>query len=143
MTDMNIDALLDTNLDDIADLPSWEAFPAGAHRCTLAFEKKQIGDHPAVEAKLAAIETLELAKPADTSPLKAGDSTGVSFMLDNEFGLGKLKALLVPHAEFAGSTKLGEIMDRLDNCEVVVVTKQRANKDKTQYYTDIVKMELV
>ena len=138
----NLDALLDQNLDDIADLPEFKPFPAGAHRCTIKFESKEVNGHPAVEMKVTAIETLELADPSQT-PLAAGDSTGILFMLDNEFGAGALKAVCAPLAAHYGTKKISETLAAAEDSEVVLVTKVTTNKDKTQKYTAVVSLTLV
>lgn len=144
MTDMtSIDSLLDANLDDLADLPAFEVPPPGAYRASIVgFEKKQIGTHPAVEIKLRLLETLELTNPSDT-PVKEGTECSVAYMLDNEFGQGNLKKILTPLAVPTGCSKLSEIMAASAGLEVMVVTKKRSNKEKTQEYLDIYKIEVL
>ena len=138
----NIDNLLDQNLDDIADLPEFKPFPAGAHRVTINFESKPIGTHPALVMKLTAIETLELSD-ASATPVAPGDTTDVSFMLDNEFGLGNMKLALAPLAAHFGTSKASETTAAAQGAEVLVVTKVRQNKEKTQSYTEIVSLQVV
>lgn len=139
----NIDSLLDQNLDDIADLPEFKPFPAGAHRATVAFESKAIGEHPALVMKLTAIETVELADPAGT-PTAAGDTTDVSFMLDNEFGLGKMKEVMKPLSAHFATVKVSETTAAAQGAEVLVVTKVRENKKAPgTFYTDIVSLSVV
>lgn len=141
-TDMNLDDLLDISLDDIADLPEFKVFPAGAHRCTMALEKKEINKHPAWELKLVAIETVELADPAEV-PLEQGTESSVAFMMDNEFGAGNLKRVITPIAQHFGVSKLGELAEASKGAEVLAVTKTRQNKEKSQTYLEIVSLQVL
>ena len=143
MSDANIDSLLAMSLDDLPDLPEFKVYPAGAHRVTMKFEKKQIGTHPAVEAKFTMIATEELTDPAKDQPVDAGTESSVAYMLDNEFGLGNLKDLLKPLAAHFGLSSIPEIMEAAANLEVVIVTKTRQNKEKTQTYLEITQLIVV
>jgi hypothetical protein len=50
MSNDNVASLLDSNLDDLADLPEFKVPPAGAYNAViLRIEEKSIGSHPAVE----------------------------------------------------------------------------------------------
>lgn len=138
MTDM-LSSLLDANLDDLADLPEFGVFPAGAHKVCIKWEEKIVNNHPCIELQMTAIETEELSNPEDT-PLAPGAEGSVLFMLDNEFGQGKLKQVAAPLAAATGESSLRGIINASSGMEVSVVTKVRMNKDKTQSYTDIVKV---
>ena len=145
MSDANIDSLLAMSLDDLPDMPEFKVYPAGAHRVTMKFEKKQIGTHPAVEAKFTMIATEELTDPAKDQPVDAGTESSVAYMLDNEFGLGNLKEILKPlaaHFGIAGVVPLIEATNEA-NLEVVIVTKTRQNKEKTQTYLEITQLIVV
>ena len=143
MSDANIDSLLAMSLDDLPDLPEFKVYPAGAHRVTMKFEKKQIGTHPAVEAKFTMIATEELTDPAKDQPVDAGTESSVAYMLDNEFGLGNFKELMKPLAAHFGLSSIPEIMEAAANLEVVIVTKTRQNKEKTQTYLDITSLQVI
>ena len=138
-----IDSILGVTLDDLPDLPEFKVYPAGAHRVAIKFEKKQIGDHPSVELKLTMVETVELKDPAVDQPVEAGTESSVAFMLDNEFGLGKLKEIMKPLAEHFGTGNLLQIIEEATGTECLVVTKVRQNKEKTQNYLDIVSLQVI
>lgn len=142
MSDSNLNALLDMSLDDMQDLPEFKVLNNGAHRVTIEFETKEINKHPAVELKVKLLETLELADPSQ-EPDAVGTESSVAFMMDNEFGQGGLKEILKPLAAHFGTTKFGEIKEQAKGMEVVIVTKQRQNKDKTQTYLSITKLAVV
>lgn len=140
----DLDALLDGKLEDLADLPEFKPFPVGTHKCYLTLVQKKIGTHPAIEAKLKAIETIELADEAKDTPLEAGAETSVAFMLDNEYGQGALKKILLGLTPALGEGKTNrELIAEAQNIEVAVVTNLRANKDKTQFYTNIVELAAI
>lgn len=140
--EFNVDALLDGTLDDLKDLPEFKPYPAGTHRVNLSLQLKKIGTHPAVEAKLKAIETIELNSGSDAA-LEAGAETSVSFMLDNEYGQGGFKKIVAAMVEHFGPKSNREVIAETQNVEVLVITKQRQNKEKTQSYTDIVELQVV
>ena len=142
MSDFNLDNLLDAKLDDIADLPEYRSYPAGTHRVTLALTKKELNKHPAMEVKMTLVETMELADSAET-PLTPGATDSVAYMLDNEWGLGAFKKILKPVGAHFGETQISKIVENMQGLEVVVVTRQRPNKEKTKSYTDIVELLVV
>lgn len=143
MNDMiDVDSLLDSTLDDLADLPEFKVFPNGAHRVTVNFEIKEVNGKSAVELKMRALETMELQDPTAT-PLAAGDEGSVLYMLNNEFGQGGLKVILKPLAQGFGTSGIRDTMEAAADAECVVVTKQRQNKDKTQTYLSVTNIALV
>ena len=137
---ISIDDLLNSSVDDLADMPEFAVFPAGAHRVSVSFSSKTVNKHPSVEMKMVARETVELANPNDDQPLAAGTEGTILFMLDNDLGQGKLKDILKVFAGVTGGATLSEIMANANGSEVVAVTKVRQNKEKTQSYTDVVKV---
>lgn len=137
-----LDSLLDSTLDDLADLPEFALFPAGAHRVSIEFESKEVNKHPSIELKMKLLETLELADP-ETAPAAPGTETSVLFMMNNEFGQGKFKEAIKPVAAHLGVSSIREAVEGAKGMEVVVVTKQRANKDKTATYMDVVSLSVV
>jgi hypothetical protein len=147
----NID-LLDATLDDLADLPTFAAFPVGAHRATMKLEIKEINKKTAVEIKLVGHETVELSNPSD-APIKDGDETNVLYILKNndgspnEIAQGKLKIALAVIKEkfgFDASMSNRAVIEAVkDGFEVVAVTKQRENKSSGGMNTDLVKFEIV
>jgi hypothetical protein len=139
MSDM-LNNLLDANLDDLADLPEFGTYPAGTHKVVIKFEEKTVNDHPCIELQMKAIETEELANPGVDQPLAVGAEGSVLFMLDNEFGQGKLKQVIKPLASVLGVSSLRAVIEGANGMEVSVVTRVRQNKDKTQSYTDISKV---
>lgn len=136
----DINALLDGTLDDLADMPEFKPYPAGTHRVIIKLEfKKDVAGHPAYEVKLKAVETMELSNTADT-PLAQGAETSVLYLMDNELGQGGFKKILRAAVDKFGAMKNSELIEASQNAEVAVVTKVRANKDKTKEYTDIVEI---
>lgn len=134
---IDISSLLDSNLDDLADLPEFATYHPGAHKVTIAWTPKKIGEHPALEAKFTLIETLELA---DTTlvPQAPGTESSVAFMLDNEFGQGNLKKVLTPLGQALGVGQVNQIIEKSQGMEITIVTKLRADKnDPDKKYLEI------
>jgi len=147
----DLDTLLDGTLDDLADLPVFEPYPAGAHRVRISFEEKVINKKPAVELKLVGISTEELAEPGEgDEPIKVGQETQVLYIMKkddgtpNEVSQGKFKEVIMkPLIEATGQTKLRDAMLAAKDMEVLVVTKKRLNKQTDMFNTDIVKLMVV
>lgn len=135
-----LDNLLDATLDDIADLPSFQPFPVGAHRVLATFGQKEINGKGAITLDFKLIETVEYANPqdAETSPTKEGDASGTMFMLDNEYGAGNFKKCAAPFAEMVGSSGLRAIVEGVQDVECLVLTGLRSKKDDaTVKYLDV------
>jgi hypothetical protein len=130
-------SLLDSNLDDLADMPAFENIKPGQHVITiLGFEEKKIGEHPAIELRVKLKETLELSTAADT-PNEVGTESSIAFMLDNEFGQGQLKEILKPISVATGASGVRAIMEAAKNLECTIVSKLRKDKNDPdkQYFT--------
>jgi len=137
MSNETLNALLDAQLEDLADLPEFKVFPPGTHRVSVTFGTKEINQHPAVEMKMKMIDTVELANVSDETPAP-GDECGVAFMLDNEFGQGNLKQVMLPLAAACGTGSIGETIQAANGMEVTVTTGLRADKnDKDKKYMSI------
>lgn len=135
----SLDSLLDSSIDDLADMPAFAVLPAGVFRVALSFEQKEVNKHPSVEMKLVVREVVEMADTSEAPPA-VGDESGMLFMLDNEFGQGSLKEIVKPLAAATGGSSLREVLDGAKGMEVQVVSKPRWNKDKSQRYTNITKV---
>lgn len=136
---MSLDSLLDGSIDDIADLPEFAVYPAGAHRVIVNFQEKEVNGKSAVEMKMALVQTIEQTDPT-AQALEPGAETSVLYSLDNEFGQGKFKAVIKVLAAHHNTTSARATMEASNGMEVVVLTKVRANKEKTQNYTDVVEL---
>ena len=136
----NFDSLLDSSIDDLADIPEFKTFPNGIHKVTVNFKEKEVNKHPCVEFNMSAVETVELSNPADSEPLNEGDEGSVLYMLDNEIGQGKLKKILSVFAQQFGTSSLRETMEAANGCEVLVVSKQRVDKKNGNVYNDVARV---
>jgi hypothetical protein len=143
------DDFLDETLDDLADMPSTQVFPAGAHLVSVVAKRNptKVGGYIVDMAHQA---TVELADPSAPSP-KPGDkstlfiSTKKKDGMRNEIGQGQLKLFLKPIGEMLSSSSISECLDATANgMEMVVVVGVRRGNDK---YPDdqqtIIKAELV
>ncbi len=147
MTEMtqDFDALLDADLDDLADLPSFENFPAGVHRCTVSITQKLINSKPMMEIKLTGVETVELSKPEEDKPITAGQVSSCLFDLGNEFAQGAFKKLVKPLAANLGVASIRDLVEQVEGTEVEAVTSYRKGKAKpgetdTPVYFEIKKL---
>ena len=144
----SIDNILDSQLDDLADMPSISLFPNGAHKVKL--ESKIDHKKAAVQITLHYIEPLELADPTSVAP-EAKSKNSVFFNLKkkdgtaNEYAQGALKEIVkVLQAQFGGSTTT-EVLEAAKDAEVAVVTKIRVGKGEYEGRDnlDIVKIEII
>lgn len=145
-TDFDIDALLDSTLDDLEDLPSFKPFPAGCHQVTCSMEKKDLGGHPSIVLDFTLLETLELADPntPEAEQSKPGDTSNTACMMDNEFGVGNFKKLALPIGAALGVAKLSEVIEQCQDIECVILTSIRTDKnDKDKHYLNVKELNVV
>lgn len=134
--------LLDSTIDELADLEKFSPIPAGTHKLRLQWSYPEHETQVVVQLKLEVVETLEMANSSEPVP-EPGKSANIRFPLQNKdgtpiiaksgkpntFGQGQLKevvAVLAPH--FGGGT-LREVIDNSQGAEVVATLKTRAMKD--------------
>lgn len=137
-----LSSLLDTVLDDIADLPSYENFAPGAYLVTINFEATMSKDKPIVKVTLTVQDTVELEDPTGTPP-KTGDACIVRYDLTNEYGLMQLGAIGKVFAAYWNKERvsLAELVKEADGATVLVITGVRVDKkDSSKQYMQIKKI---
>lgn len=155
---VSLDDLLDGTLDDLADIPEFKPFAAGAHKLKLNFDaSKKINDMPAIEVKLTMVESVELTDPTQVPPAP-GDTTNVVYILKkkddkgnvvrNELAEGQFKKLmseLSPAFPDAGGSPR-KIMEAADGYEVLALTGTRENKKdpkNVKVYTSLESVQIL
>lgn len=140
---LDLDSILDSSIDDLADLPEFGIYPSGVHRVIINWESKEVNKHPSMEMKMKLIETVELANPAEDQPVAAGTESSSLFMLDNEFGQGAFKQIMKVLAGACGTNKISETVDASQGMEVqVVVAVKPDKKDPTTMRMNVRKVIL-
>lgn len=134
---VQLDSFLDATLDDVADLPSFKSFPAGAYvvKCTLA--TKEIAGHPAIEAKFEHVETKEQAEGEAAEAVNPGDVTTVSYFLDNDFGPGSFKRDFNGLRNAMGFVSNRDLVEGVKGTECLVVFKQTKPNAKGAVYNNV------
>lgn len=128
MSNIDLDSILDSSIDDLADLPEFGIYPSGAHRVSIKWEQKEVNKHPSMELKMTMIETVELTNPEADEPVAAGVESSALFMLDNEFGQGAFKKIMKSLAEACGTQKISETVEASNGMEVTVVVVTKPDK---------------
>jgi hypothetical protein len=144
----SLDNILDATLDDLADMPSIQLFPNGAHKVTLGFKVDKV--KAAVQVMLTYVEPLEFAEPTAVAPAP-GDKNGVFISLKkkdgtpNEYGQGTLKQIAQALAKTFPGSSTAEILEAAEGAEVAVVTKIRYGKGEYEGKDnlDIIKLEVI
>ena len=146
--DMNLDALLDTPLADVADLPEYVTPPNGSYLATIeeiTVEPKTIKDQPALEAKVKwkLDATLELADP-NSVPVKDGSVATENFLISNaEYGMPGFKRSLFGVAQAVANANgidpsqvtPRQLIESGKGMTVLITVKNRKDKeDKTKSY---------
>ena len=143
MTDINLNDLLAGDLEDLPDMPVFQTWPAGAYRCNVSCELKEVNDKPVVETRYTLKEVLELADSTAVVPL-VGATNSEAFFLDNALGIGKMKEFLKPFAVKFGENQVQALIGMIINIEVDVVNKPRKDKnDKEKTYFTSIAIEVV
>lgn len=125
-------SLLDSTLEDLADLPEFKLPPNGTHRASIvAIEEKKIGEAGCIEFRFKTIETLELADPSQENATPGSEFT-LALLPGNDFFEGNLKLLLTPIARHVGVSGLREAIEAAPGMEVAIVTKTRTGKKRSE-----------
>ncbi len=126
--EVNIDDLLDSSIDDLADMPAFAVYPSGVHRVQiLGFEKKLVNKHPSFEMKMKLLEVVELAESTAVPP-EVGTETNTLFMMDNDIGQGSFKDVMKCLARVCGTSKVSETMEAGVGMELNIVVKTKPDK---------------
>lgn len=124
-----VDDLMDANIDDLEDLPSFETPPVGFYQLGMTLEKKKINDKRAVGANFVIREVLELKKKDAPVP-EVGHKFGMLFMLENEWGQKAFTTFIRPIAKAKGLSKMSEVIAACAEETVIAATvKHRFAKD--------------
>ena len=131
---LDMDALLDGTLEDLADAPEWKEFPPGAHLVEITeIEQFKVDDtKKGIKFKFKGKSTLEADDPEKV--ISEGQVTSISFFLvhPNENtvkqGQGQFKEIMAVAAAQYGADTNRNLMDKLVGSEVILVTDLRAEK---------------
>ena len=138
---LDLDSILDSSIDDLADLPEFGVYPSGVHTVIINWESKEVNKHPCMELKMKMKETVELSNPAADQPVAAGQESSSLFMLDNEFGQGSFKSIIKTLAAATGTSKISEAVEASNGMEVqVVVVTKPDKKDPTTMRMNVKKV---
>lgn len=133
-----IDDLFSASIDDLADLPAFEAPPPGSYVLSVSMEVKEVNKKSAVEASLTVIETVELSDPASDTAVVDGTKFSQLFMIDNEFGVGNLKKFLQPFQAHFGAPNIGVLVSEIKDVTISALIKNRKDKnDPEKVYASV------
>lgn len=136
-TPLDSNALFAADLDDLADLPSFETPPPGSYILRATVNLKQINKKDAVEASFEVMETVELASP-DSAPVAVGTKFSTAFFLDNEYGVGNMKKFLAPFGAHFGIVNIGNLIQEIKDIDIACTVKNRKDKnDETKVYATV------
>lgn len=145
---MSLDSLLDGTLDDLADLPEYKPFSAGAHKVMIDFVEGKDKNKPSLQVKFTGVETLELTKEGDT-PIEKGAQTSIFISFKkkdgerNEIAEGVFKKIMADLKAATGGTTNREIIENSKGMEYAVVMKVRKNKDANGNESDVNAVEKI
>jgi hypothetical protein len=134
--------LLDKEIDDIKDLPSFKSPFTGMYKLHVKAEPKPINDKPALVFNFTVRELIELADNTipEEERSKAGDKFNVTCVLkddegnDSEMGWGKVKEFAKPfQAHFSISNLRAVIQGPLtEGVDITALVKRVLRKKKTK-----------
>lgn len=126
----SIDDLFSQSIDDLADLPSFEVPPPGFYILDVTTVVKTVNDNDVIEADFTVVETVELSDSMSTAPVAAGTRFGILFMLNNKFGIGKLKEFLKPFGEHFEENSIERLVrDVISGVRISCEVKNRKDKN--------------
>ena len=130
-------SMFDIEIDDLPELQGFAPLSPGEHRMTISFTRKEINGKNNVEMEMVLVETISVDEGYTAQ--EPGFKATVLFSLEQDVGLGKLKAVLKPLKEALGISAAGALMEAAKGTEVIIRSKLRKDKnDPEKKYTDIV-----
>lgn len=143
--DIDVDALLDGTLDDLADLPEFKPYVAGVHQVLASFDIKEIKGHgKCPELSFKYVECIELEDSQEAEP-EVGDEASTLYMLDNNIGQGKFKEIIAAFKiglNLEGTNR--QVMAQIKDVECVIASTVTTDKeDSTRKYLNVVQLEFV
>jgi hypothetical protein len=137
---------MDTDLEDIPDLPSFSVWPTGSYAVVIdKWEEKEVADNAGLEITFKLVEKLEVTEEVSESEMpKEGDSMSMFYNFDNEFGGGNLKKFLKPFSEHFGAKRVGEILEQINGTACMIVSKRKpSKKDPEKMFADIKQVSIL
>lgn len=144
--------LLDSSIDELADLERFTPIPAGSHKLRLNWTYPEDDTRVVVALTMTVIETLEMANSSEQPP-EPGKTSNMRFYLQNKdgtpiisektgkpntFGQGQLKELLAVLKPVFGGDTNRETLANSEGAEVIATLKVKANaKDPDQKNNEI------
>lgn len=131
-------SLLDMSIDDIDDLPGFEAPVNGIYTMKFSTGTKVVNNKDCIESNFEVIECNEQNDPNEPAT-KTGTKFSMLTMLDNAVALGKFKELVAPIAvHFNERNLLKLVTDVCKDLIIVGKVKRRADKeDKEKFYASV------
>jgi hypothetical protein len=133
---MDMDALLDGTLEDLADAPAWEDYPPGAHLVEVTKIERFMVQNDATKQGMKfhfkAKQTLEATDPEKV--VSPDQVATLSFFLVHpsetavKQGQGQFKEIMAVAAAQYGAAKNSELCEKLVGSEVILVTDLRPEK---------------
>lgn len=142
----DIDALLDASMEDLEDLPPVGAPPSGHYNLTVTMAVEEIGDEKkkVVTASFVVDAINELKDQSEATEVAPGQQFKTFYHTvkkdgtPNKFGIGSLKALCAPFADRLGVTKIGEIVNGVNQMAITATIRRRVSrKNEDQYNLEI------
>lgn len=127
-----LDGLLDQNLSEIDDLPTYEVPPNGFYRLLVkSVEEKTVntknGEEAILDIKYIVKEALELSDPTQADQVKENQEFNESYFFRNnaEMTTSALKTTFAEVALHFGYKKLSETLGNLKGLELFATVKRR------------------
>lgn len=135
MSDNNTELdFMDLDFEGVDDLPTFETPPAGAYLLEVSLAVKEINGAKYLESSYIVEETVELKNPSDT-PVPNGSRFSELFGVDpsivydsGQRAVEFTKVYVKQFFDYAGSTKLGDIVAAVQKTKVSAVVVNRRNK---------------
>lgn len=140
---------LDSDIDDLEDLPQFGVLRSGAYRVTLdeGFIETVISDKNFIKLPIVVSEVMELMDMKFDHKLpepKVGDKAEFLFNLGSSTGQGFFKEAIAPISERTGIKKIRDVMSASKGMEALIMVKTKPDKkDEDVLRMNLAKLSLV
>jgi len=138
MSQFDVTALLDSTVDDLADLPVFAPKPEGTYKAQFSWEIDSSGDVPYFKFTFKLLEILSLNDPSKAEEVDFSKEPKITVFAypitkegkKNEFGEGTIKMIVNGLRETHGGNSNGETLANAQGSIVGATFKIRRQKDK-------------
>lgn len=131
-----INSLLDSNIEDLKEMPGFEVPVPGVYNLLATTGLKEVNNEQCVELTIVVVDCAEQDDPTAAATVP-GTKSSMLFKLTNEYSVSDMKKILKPFGEHFGVTNVRQLVEECIN-DVQIIAKVGNRKGKAKNPGDAV-----